>query len=197
MTAATGGLNVRSLKAQAKQLLRDHRAGSAEAGNRIRAAHPRFAAGAPPQQAHAAPFALADALLVIAREHGCESWPKLICQQDDDQEQFANEPGWVWALPPSLASPVSEEGGYSRADCMTDYDNWPWDRAFRVHVAVGTAYASRRPRVVAFDQLTNRHLLPERGSSVDIDLALFRFELPYGDVPHGTIAHYGVEVTEG
>jgi hypothetical protein len=28
----------------------------------------------------------------MARERGYESWPKLVCQEHDDQPQFANEP---------------------------------------------------------------------------------------------------------
>lgn len=195
MTTPAAGPSVKSLKAQAKQLLRDHRSGVVEAGKRIHAAHPRFA-GLSSVQAREAPFALADALLVIARERGFESWPKLVCQEEDDQEQFANEPGWEWALPPSLNSPVHDDGGCSRANCMTDYDNWPWDRAFRVHVAVGAEFSGRKPRVVAFDQAAGRHLLQQRGSAVDTNLALFRFELPYAEVPHGAIEYYGVEVTE-
>ncbi|HTQ98684.1 MAG TPA: hypothetical protein VMH83_01790 [Candidatus Acidoferrum sp.] len=56
---------------QAKQLVKT--AGSAEAQARIRRHHPRWSALSDPDPP---PFKLADAQLVIAREHGFESWPK-------------------------------------------------------------------------------------------------------------------------
>jgi ankyrin repeat protein len=56
-------------KKQAKELVKAARAGDADALARVRAHHPR-----PPD---AAPR-LADAQLAIAREHGCESWPRFI-----------------------------------------------------------------------------------------------------------------------
>lgn len=58
---------VDQLKQEAKALLAELRAGSAEALERIRASHPR----APKH------LALAGAQLVIAREYGFESWAKL------------------------------------------------------------------------------------------------------------------------
>jgi ankyrin repeat protein len=60
--------NLEQYKKQAKDLLRDHAEAAAEALARIARHHPRLD--------HTAPFQLADAQLVIAREHGFESWPK-------------------------------------------------------------------------------------------------------------------------
>jgi ankyrin repeat protein len=60
-------------KKQAKELVTDYRAGVAEARLRVREHHPRYAE--PPDRDA---FALADAHLVIAREHGLESWPKFV-----------------------------------------------------------------------------------------------------------------------
>ncbi|MGD0620765.1 MAG: ankyrin repeat domain-containing protein [Bryobacteraceae bacterium] len=58
--------NLEQYKKQAKELVRLTRSGDPEAAGRITKWHPR---------PHAT-FALADAQLVIAREHGFESWPK-------------------------------------------------------------------------------------------------------------------------
>ncbi len=68
------GPNLESERKRAKKLLRAWRAGDADALARLRAHHPRFAAGA-----EFAPDALklADALLVAAREAGFASWPRL------------------------------------------------------------------------------------------------------------------------
>ena len=62
-------------KKQARELLVAARAGDADALRRLRAHHPRLAsAGAEP---HAVTVSLHDAQLVIAREYGFPSWPKL------------------------------------------------------------------------------------------------------------------------
>jgi hypothetical protein len=62
-------------KKQAKNLLKAFRASDAEAMRRVRRGHPRFRKLAE-AEFRSASFALADAQLVIAREHGFESWPK-------------------------------------------------------------------------------------------------------------------------
>src|SRR4030095_12083325 len=62
-------------KKQAKELLKGGRAGEAGALRRFAAHHPRFAKTSPDSQTGET-LALADAQLVIAREHGFESWPK-------------------------------------------------------------------------------------------------------------------------
>jgi ankyrin repeat protein len=58
--------NLEQYKKQAKELARLARSGDPEAAERVGKWHPR----------PTATFALADAQLVIAREHGFESWPK-------------------------------------------------------------------------------------------------------------------------
>jgi ankyrin repeat protein len=60
--------NLDQLKKQAKDLQKLHQAGDAEALQRIAESHP---------QPGKAEFSLADAQLVVAREYGFESWPKL------------------------------------------------------------------------------------------------------------------------
>jgi ankyrin repeat protein len=62
-------------KKQAKELLKFCHTADAEALRRVRANHPRFAKYSETELQNAR-LALADAQLVIAREHGFESWPK-------------------------------------------------------------------------------------------------------------------------
>ena len=64
-------------KKQAKELLKGARAGEAAAMRRFTANHPRFAKTSPDSQTGEA-LTLADAHLVIAREHGIESWPRFV-----------------------------------------------------------------------------------------------------------------------
>ncbi|NWF86170.1 MAG: ankyrin repeat domain-containing protein, partial [Bryobacteraceae bacterium] len=68
--------NLEQLKTQAKDLLKAHRAGDASARHRIRENHPRWSQ-ASESDLRAARFSLSDAQLVIAREHGFASWPRL------------------------------------------------------------------------------------------------------------------------
>jgi hypothetical protein len=62
-------------KKQAKDLVKARSTGDQEAIQRIKTAHPRLGK-LPDSEIRGASFALADAQLVIAREHGFESWPK-------------------------------------------------------------------------------------------------------------------------
>ena len=59
--------SLEQLRNQAKDLLRAHRAGDGAARDRVAAHHPR----------PAEPLKLSGAQLVIAREHGFGSWPRL------------------------------------------------------------------------------------------------------------------------
>ena len=63
--------NLEQYKKQAKDLARSAKAGEPEAIGRVRRHHPQFADEGTKR------IALTDAQLVIAREHGFESWPKL------------------------------------------------------------------------------------------------------------------------
>lgn len=67
--------NLEQYRNQAKDLVRDHASGTASALARIKRHHPRFHKRTK-SEAVGLNFALADAQLVIAREHGFESWPK-------------------------------------------------------------------------------------------------------------------------
>lgn len=68
--------SLEQLRKQAKSLLKRHRASDSEALTRIRENHPRWRR-LREEQAAAAPFALADAQLVIASEYGFPSWSRL------------------------------------------------------------------------------------------------------------------------
>ncbi|MGZ4855292.1 MAG: ankyrin repeat domain-containing protein [Candidatus Angelobacter sp.] len=62
-------------KKQAKELLKAYRSADVETIRRVKRSHPRFEKLAE-SGFEISKFALADAQLVIAREHGFESWPK-------------------------------------------------------------------------------------------------------------------------
>ena len=64
------------LKRQAAELRRQHREGSRSAAARVLAHHPQKK-GQPLDAELARPLRLADAQLVVAREYGFESWPRL------------------------------------------------------------------------------------------------------------------------
>src|SRR6516164_535632 len=64
------------LKNQAKDLLKGHKAGDPEALRRIQANHPRLGASSA-HEIQSSRLTLSGAQLVIAREYGFSSWPKL------------------------------------------------------------------------------------------------------------------------
>src|SRR6267154_1492529 len=65
--------NLEQYRKQAKDLLKTRKSDDPAVLRRIWRNHPRMRKEA---EFRAAPFALADAQLVVAREHGFESWPK-------------------------------------------------------------------------------------------------------------------------
>ena len=75
-------------KKQAKELLKAYRSADAESIRRVARNHPRFEKLAQPGF-DIGKFALADAQLVIAREHGAESWPKFARQIEVINSQMA------------------------------------------------------------------------------------------------------------
>ena len=77
-------------KKQAKELLKAYRSADVESIRRVKRNHPRFASLAEPGL-EIGKFALADAQLVIAREHGFESWPKFAKQIEVINSQMAAE----------------------------------------------------------------------------------------------------------
>ena len=73
---------------RAKSLRKGHAAAAPQALERIAVHHPRLRGKAPAEVA-AAPFKLADAQLVVAREYGINSWPRLIALIDFLREDHA------------------------------------------------------------------------------------------------------------
>ncbi len=67
--------NLEQYKKQAKDFLKSYRSGDAPTLQRIKQHHPRFGK-LPDAELRGAKFALADAQLILAREHGFESWPR-------------------------------------------------------------------------------------------------------------------------
>jgi ankyrin repeat protein len=68
--------NLEHLRNQAKDLLKSRKSGDPEVIKRIRESHPRWS-NASESEIRVADFSLSDAQLVIAREYGFVSWPKL------------------------------------------------------------------------------------------------------------------------
>jgi hypothetical protein len=88
-------MNLEQQRKRAKDLLRAYRLGEPDAIRRMRAMHPR-AAGA---------IQLADAQLVVAREAGFPSWPKLVhAVEPPPAIEAAAKSGDVAALRVALAS---------------------------------------------------------------------------------------------
>jgi Ankyrin repeats (3 copies) len=74
--------NLEQYRKQAKELLKAFRGADTEALRRFRRGHPRFRKLAEAEVRSASP-ALADAQLVIAREHAFESWPRFAKHIED------------------------------------------------------------------------------------------------------------------
>jgi FOG: Ankyrin repeat len=86
--------NLEQLKRKAKDLLKAHQSGELEGIRLIQANHPDYST-ASKDKIRAAKFSLSDAQLVIAREYGFASWPKLkehveslLLETDDPMELF-------------------------------------------------------------------------------------------------------------
>lgn len=80
--------SLENLRKRAKTLLKEHAAGDSSARERVAAVLPR----------QAEPLKLHDAQLVIAREHGIASWPKLVQELDArrPERRVRREGGRVW-----------------------------------------------------------------------------------------------------
>src|ERR1039458_9643952 len=71
--------SLEQLKKQAKELLKSHKSGNPDGLRRIQEKHPDWG-NRSELELRATRFSLGDAQLVIAREYGCASWPKLKAQ---------------------------------------------------------------------------------------------------------------------
>lgn len=91
---------IENLKKQAKQLLRWHRQGYHPVAQRLRIALPRYA-NASDGEILAAPFTLAQAQELLAREHGFDSWAALVAEGNAMSESNTSQatPELVAAYP--------------------------------------------------------------------------------------------------
>lgn len=195
--------SIKSLKQQAKQLLRAHKTGRAEACRRLVASHPEFV-NLTLDQAKTAPVAHADALLVLAREYGYASWPQLLGALDKPQpapkstpSAFPPEEGWEWIL--GDTRPLGSSGGTAGNGFVLDYEDRLESEALRAHVATCGEFITREWRLVALEEDGTRHVLSERSSGAcRFDVALLGYRVLYSEIPHGTIRYLGIEaVTNG
>jgi hypothetical protein len=190
--------SLKSLKHQAKQLLHGHQAGQREACERLHQFHPRFAAVAP-DAIRQTPAALADALLVVAREYGYDSWPRLVeaVIGQSDWPDFAAAEGWRWVVAPDLRTPMGTNGAVSSPDWGMHYEHRSEDHALYVFFAVSLA---ARPdlvgcaiRAAAIDEQAGRHELPTHGGTKGVQVVTCSWCLPYSQVAHGTVWYLGIE----
>jgi ankyrin repeat protein len=91
--------SLQQYRKQAKDLVKAHKSAAPDALERIRAYHPAFFSLTPQQIANC-PFQLTAAQLVLAREHGFESWPKFKSQIETlnfkRKTLLANDPSAVF-----------------------------------------------------------------------------------------------------
>jgi hypothetical protein len=81
--------SLEQLKKQAKELLKSHKSGDPDGLRRIQENHPDWG-NRSAKELRAARFSLGDAQLVIAREYGCASWPKLKAQVESIMAAIGN-----------------------------------------------------------------------------------------------------------
>jgi hypothetical protein len=81
--------SLEQLKKQAKDLLKSHKSGNPDGIRRIQENHPDWG-NRSELELRATRFTLGDAQLVIAREYGCASWPKLKAQVESIMAAIAN-----------------------------------------------------------------------------------------------------------
>lgn len=89
--------NLEYLKKQAKALLKSHQQSQFEVISRIKEHHPRLYSSSD-SAILGEKFSLQDAQLVIAREYGFESWPKLVAvvaESDDTRSGMTKDQMWV------------------------------------------------------------------------------------------------------
>src|SRR3954454_5846224 len=99
--------NLEQLRKQAKDLLRALRAADPPSHRRALAAGLRLGTDRRSDSrpgSHGGAWQLADALLIIAREHGCPSWPRLKVRAAELAQAAAQQRN---DLPPTLPSPTA------------------------------------------------------------------------------------------
>jgi len=84
--------DLQQYKKQAKELVKSVRAGDSDALRRMREHHPRYSEADSANVSTT--FVLADAQLVLAREHGIDSWPKLV--REIESRLGERSPSAIW-----------------------------------------------------------------------------------------------------
>jgi ankyrin repeat protein len=160
------------LKRRAKELLHAHARREVSAAARLTARHPRLA-GLAEREALALPVRLADAQLVIAREHGFESWSALkhVVQCAARVARHQPHPGFGAALAaldagdaPALAALLARQPELARArtNLAPPFDYFTGATLLH-HVAWNPSRAAPVPRSV----VALARLLLEHGAEVD------------------------------
>src|SRR5690349_15777612 len=104
------------LKYQARDLLNYLTQGNAEAVVRTREFHPKFARMSD-DEIRTSKFSLADAQLVIAREYGFPSWPKLKHHIEVSAQAAASIAGWLPSFKPP-AGPIELKQKWPSSTCI-------------------------------------------------------------------------------
>jgi len=164
--------NLAQLKLQAKELHTMHRQRRHAAAARIAAHHPRFAR-AEPQSVLDAPFKLADAQLVVAREYGFTSWGDLKHYLDIDARvaKFTPHPRFADALGAlvsgdvaALARLLDEHPELVRARTNLEPPHGYFSAATLLH---HVAWNPSREEPVPANIVDIARLLLDRGADVD------------------------------
>ncbi len=146
------------LKYQARDLLHAFHAKDPEALQRVRAVHPKVAeaalesakpAGTASPPANVPQFALADAQLVIAREYGFDSWPKLKRHVESLTEKEANDPATSSAMKEALDEFVARFLEYA---CPDHHVRGGYDLRIARHAAV--RLLKQRPEIARHNLFT-------------------------------------------
>jgi Ankyrin repeats (3 copies) len=104
--------DLQQYKKQAKELLKSVRAGDPDALRRVEAHHPRSALTVRPQADPTKTLVLADVQLVLAREHGFDSWPKFV--REIESRLGERSPSAIW----KAAERAIEEGDATRLETL-------------------------------------------------------------------------------
>jgi hypothetical protein len=182
--------SLKSLKNQAKTLLHAQHSGQNDACERIKASHPRLQ-NLSTDAIKKTEFALVDAQLVIAREYGFDSWPKMTETIFEREQHFANEKGWEWIHSPNLDHPLGSSGCMG-GECLIMYNNRDQEDALSVYLAMEKDFEDRDCRPIALDEEGKRYEIKQGGSCSNEAIALKRYQLPYSEVEN-RIRYLGIE----
>jgi ankyrin repeat protein len=132
-----GRPNLEQYKKQAKELLQAHRAADPEAIRRIHRHHPTLHR-LPVADIACAHFTLTDAQLILAREHGFESWPKFAAHLETHRliRTVANLPNPIAAFIESACIPRHDShssGTFEHAQLILD--RYPHVATANIHTA--------------------------------------------------------------